>query len=158
MSFHRRTPILASALAAASLSLAPAYAQFHQRKQAELDQSAQATSTAAGVTFQTPGSYEKCFDAVNNFLKRASHEIETANKDAGSIVTATEITGKYTRTGTRVHVTFIKDSDTQTAVRVAVTVQKRKKLLATEPWTNPKVDDLQTSKIAAGLQEALKNL
>jgi hypothetical protein len=158
MSFHRRTPILASALAAASLSLEPAHAQFHQRKQAELEQSAQATGAAGGVTFQSPLSYERCFEAVNNFLKRAGHEIETANKDAGSIVTATKITGKYTQTGTRVHVTLIKDSDSQTSVRVAVTLQKRKKLLATEPWSNPKVEDTQTSKAATELQEALKNL
>jgi hypothetical protein len=155
---HRRAFILASALAAASLSLEPAHPQFEQRKQGELEQSAQVTSPAAGVTFQASVSYENCFDAVNNLLKRAGHEIETANKDVGSIVTAMEITGKYTQTGTRVHVTLIKDSDTRTSVRVAVTAQKLKKLLATEPWSNPKVGDSQSSKIAGDLQEAFKHI
>jgi hypothetical protein len=158
MPSDRRAPILASVLAAASLSLEPAHAQLHQRKQGELEQWAQVTATAVGVTFQASLSYEKCFEAVNNFLKRAGHEIETANKDGGSIVTAMEISGKYTQTGTRLHVTLIKDNDTQTSVRVAVTAQKRKKLLATEPWSNPKVDDSQTSKIAAYLEEAFKNI
>jgi hypothetical protein len=156
MSCHRRAPILASTLATASLSLEPAHSQFQQRKQSELEQSAQVTSPAPGVTFQAPLSYEKCFDAVNNFLKRAGHEIETANKDGGSIVTAMEITRRYTHT--RIRVTMIKDSNTQTSVRVAVTTQKRKKLLATEAWSNPKVDDSQTSKIAADLEEAFKNI
>jgi hypothetical protein len=158
MSCHRRAPILASTLATASLSLEPAHSLFQQRKQGELEQSAQVTSPAAGVTFQASLSYEKCFDAVNNFLKRAGHEIETANKDGGSIVTAMEITGRYTQTGTRIRVTMIKDSNTQTSVRVAVTTQKRKKLLATEAWSNPKVDDSHTSKIAADLEEAFKNI
>ena len=158
MPSHRRARILASALAAASLSVEPVHAQFQQRKQGEVEQSAQATSTAVGVAFQASLSYERCFDVVNNFLKRTGHEIETANKDGGSIVTAMEITGKYTQTGTRILVTLIKDSDTQTSVPVTVTARKRKKLLATEPWSNPKVDDSQTSKIAAYLEEAFKNI
>ena len=158
MSSHRPARILASALAAASLSVEPVHAQFQQRKQGEVEQSAQATSTAVGVAFQASLSYERCFDVVNNFLKRTGHEIETANKDGGSIVTAMEITGRYTQTGTRIRVTMIKDSNTQTSVRVAVTTQKRKKLLATEAWSNPKVDDSHTSKIAADLEEAFKNI
>jgi hypothetical protein len=158
MSFHRRAPILAKALVAASLSLEAAHAQFQQRKQGEVKQSAQVTSTATGVTFQASLSYERCFDAVNNFLKRAGHEIDTANKDVGSIVTAMEITGSYSQTGTRIRGTMIKDSNTQTSVRVAVTTQKRKKLLATEAWSNPRVDDSQSSKIAGDLQEAFKNI
>jgi hypothetical protein len=51
---------------------------------------------------------------------------------------------------------LIKDSDIQTSVRIAVTVQKRKKLLQTEPWSDPKIDDQQTAKAAADLEQALK--
>ena len=158
MSLHRHHVTLATAFAAASLSLQPANAQLHERKQAQIEQSAQATNVPGGITFQSPLAYEKCFEGIANFLKRDGHEIEIANKEAGSIVTAMEIAGKYTQTGMRVHVTLIKDNDTQTSVRVAVTVQKRKKLLATEPWSEPKVDTPQSTKIAADLEQALKAL
>jgi hypothetical protein len=157
MPSHRRAPILASALAAASLSLEPARVQFQQRKQGELEQSAQVTSTAVGVTFQASLSYEKCFEALNNFLKRG-HEIETANEDDGSIVTAMEISGKYTQTR---HPHSRHPDQGQRYPNLgsrSVTAQKCKKLLATEPWRNPKVDDYQTSRIAADLQEAFKNI
>jgi hypothetical protein len=156
MSFHRRFITITTAVAAASLSLHTASAQLHERKQAQIEQSAQATNVPGGITFQSASAYEKCFEGIANFLKRDGHELEIANKEAGSIVTAMEITGKYTQTGMRVHVTLIKDSDTQTSIRVAVTIQKRKKLLSTEPWSEPKVDTAQSTKIAADLELALK--
>ena len=158
MSFRRRTAASASAFAAAAISLQPANAQLHEGRQAQIEQSAQATPVSGRVTFRSPLPYEKCFDAVSNYLKRSGREIESGNKDTGSLVTAMEIAGKYTQTGTRIHVTLIKDSDTQTSVRVAVTVRKRKKLLQTEPWSEPKVDDTQSQKTAGDLEKALKSL
>src|SRR6516165_3145034 len=125
MSFHRRTAAFVPAFAAAAISLQPAVAQLHEQRQAQIEQSAQATSVSGGVTFRSPLPYEKCFDAVSNYLKRNGCEIESGNKDTGSLVTAMEIAGKYNQAGTRIHVTLIKHSDTQTSVRVAVAVQKR---------------------------------
>ena len=158
MSFSRRTAPFASALAAAAISLQPAIAQHHERRQAELEQSAQTTPISGGVTFPSSLPYDESFDAVSNYLKRNGREIESGNKDTGSLVTVMEIAGKYTQTGTRIHVTLIKDSDTQTSVCVAVTMQKRKKLLQTEPWSEPKLDDTQSQKTAADLEQALKSL
>jgi len=124
----------------------------------QIEQSAEATNVPSGVTFQSALAYEKCFERIANFLKRDGHEIEIGNKEGGYIVTAMEIAGKYTQTGTRIHVTLIKDSNTQTSVRVAVTIQKRKKLLSIEPWSEPKVDTAQSTKIAADLEHAPKAL
>jgi hypothetical protein len=158
MSFHRHTAASAAVFAAAAISLQPANAQLHERRQAQIEQSAQDTPVSGGVTFPSPLPYEKCFDAVSNYLKRSSREIESGNKDTGTLVTAMEIAGKYTQTGTRIHVILIKDSATQTSVRVAVTVQKRKKLLQAEPWSDPKLDDTQSHKTAGDLEQALKSL
>jgi hypothetical protein len=152
MSFHRRTAAFTPAFAAAAISLQPAVAQQHERRQAQIEQSAQATPVTGGVTFRSSLPYEKCFDAVGNYLKRNGCEIESGNKDTGSLVTAMEIAGKYNQAGTRIHVTLIKHSDTQTSVRVAVAVQKRKKLLQTEPRSDPKVDDTHSQKIAADME------
>ena len=148
----------AVALAAAIVFTHPVMAQRHERKLAELEQSAQVRAVDGGVTFQVALSLDKCFDSVINTLRRTGHEIESANKDAGTIVTAMEIAGKYSQTGTRCQVVFMKDSDKLTSVRVAVVVQKRKKLLQTEPWGDPKLDEAQSRKAAADLQEALKAL
>jgi hypothetical protein len=158
MSFSRRTAPFASALAAAAISLQPAIAQRHERRQAELEQSAQAAPVSGGVTIPSPLPYKKCFDAVSNYLKRNGREIESGNKDTDSLVTVMVIAAKYTQTVTRIHVTLIKDSDTQTSVCAAVTVQERKKLLQTEPWSEPKLDDTQSQKTAADLKQALKSL
>lgn len=133
-------------------------AQRHERKQAELERSAQARPVEGGITFQIAVLLDKCFEAVVDIFKRDGHEIESANKDAGTIVTAMEIAGKHSQTGTRYHVKFFKDSDTVSSIRVAVTVQKRKKLLQTEPWSDPKVDADQSAKAASELQEKLKTL
>jgi hypothetical protein len=80
MPFHRRTAAFAPAFAAAAISLQPAVAQLHERRQAQIEQSAQATPVS-GVTFRSPLPYEKCFDAVSNDVKRNGREIESGNKD-----------------------------------------------------------------------------
>ena len=130
----------------------------HERKAKELAESAQPKGLAGGVTFQTPLSMDRCFETVLNDLKRKGHDIEIADRDAGRIVTAMEIAGSHSQTGTRILVTLIKDSDTQTSVRVAVSSQKRKKLLTTEPWSDPRVDEEASGSVARQLEEALKAL
>jgi hypothetical protein len=128
----------------------------HERKARQLEESAQPKALAGGVTFQTPLPIEECFDAVLNHLKHQGHYIELADREAGRIVTVMEVAGTHSQTGTRILVTFIKDSDSQTSVRVGVIAQKRKKLLVTEPWSDPKVDEAESSKAAAEMQKALQ--
>src|SRR5262249_23776759 len=109
-------------------------------------------AVAGGVTFPTPMPIEKCFDAVLNHLKRRGHEIDLADREAGRIATVMEVAGGHSQTGTRVLATLIEDSDSQASVRVAVTAQKRKKLLVTEPWSDPKVDESESAKAAAEME------
>ncbi|MBI3491559.1 MAG: hypothetical protein HY047_07255 [Acidobacteria bacterium] len=75
-----------------------------------------------------------------NFLKRQEQTIDQASKDTGQIITGMIISGGYSQTGSRIVVTLIEEDDNSTTVRVAVTEQKRKKLLQTEPWSDPKVN------------------
>ncbi len=157
--FQNRTNLTCSIIAAAvALTIQPAAAQRHERKQAEIEQSAKATAVSGGVTFQSTLPYDRCFDAVASYLKRTGHEIEFASKETGTIVTSLEIAGKHSQTGTRIHVTLMKDSESQTSVRVGVSTQKRKKLLQTEPWSDPKLDDSESQKTAGDLEDALKAL
>ncbi|MGO9239700.1 MAG: hypothetical protein ACLQBJ_02730 [Bryobacteraceae bacterium] len=126
----------------------------HDRKVAESDRP---KNVAGGVTFQVNDAYDNSYDIALNYLKRGGHTIDSADKDVGQIITAIEITGGYSQTGTRIQVTLIKDSDTQTSVRVAVTKQKRKKALQAEPWSDPKVDDAESTTVADALKMAIQS-
>ena len=136
--------------------LVPAAGQgLHDRIERRKQEPATARHVEGGVTFSTALPVEKCFNATLNFLKRHDYAIDSVDRDAGQIATALDVKGGYSQTGTRVLITLIKDSDTQTSVRVTVTRQKRKKLLQTEPWSDPNGDDVETAKIAADLKVAL---
>ena len=152
-----RHKLLTFAVATATLSTHPCTGQSrHEHKAQQREECAQPKTVAGGVTFQTPLSIEKCFEAALSHLKRNGHDIELADHEAGRIVTVMEVTGSHSQTGTRILATLIKDSDSQTSVRVAVATQKRKRLLITEPWSDPKVDRTESTKVAAELQDSLK--
>jgi hypothetical protein len=151
--------LLAVPFVIATFTTDPSAAQSrHERKAKELEESAQPKALAGGVNFHTPLSIDQCFETVLNHLKRQGHDVEIADKDAGRIVTAMKIAGRHSQTGTRILVILIKDTDTKTSVRVAVSAQKRKKLLMTEPWSDPKLDEAESATVARQLQEALKAL
>jgi len=124
------------------------FAGFKEKKEQKLADSAEIKNVSGGVTFQSQVAINSAYDIVLNHLKRQGLTIDSADKEVGQIVTAMDITGGYSQTGKRVYVTFIKDNDTQTTLRVAVSEQKRKKLLSVEPWGNPKVNNEQSAKIA----------
>lgn len=113
---------------------------FHQKQEAKRAASAAPQSVAGGAMLQTAVSMEEAFNSAVNELKRQGYILESVDKDAGQIMTAMVIKGGYSQTGTRVIVTFIKNDNDMTTVRVAVTEQKRKKALQAEPWSDPKVD------------------
>jgi len=151
------TRFIAMALSVFAMTFQPLAAQGrHERKAQEAADSASPKNVAGGVTFQSPTPIEKTFDVILNELKREGQSIDRADKDAGQIVTAMDISGGYSQTGTRIMVILIKDSDTETSVRVVVTKQKRKKLLQTEPWSDPKADDQESERAADKLKAALK--
>lgn len=128
-----------------------------ERKQAQAEESAKPKAVSGGVTFQRNAPYDKTFEDVLNFLKKQGYGIDSASKDAGTIFTEISIKGGWKQTGTRVNVTLIKDSDTATSVRVAVTEQKRYKAAQTEPWGDPKVNDEKSSQIADSLNQGFND-
>jgi hypothetical protein len=154
-----RKAVLAAVWATALLGMAGtcAYGQRHAKKDAAIDESAQPKNVKGGTTFQAAVPYDRAYDAVLNHLKRQGYAIESAGKDTGQIITAMDIKGGYSQTGTRVQVTCIKDSDTQTSIRVAVTEQKRKKLLQTEPWGDPKVNAQSSATVADEIKSAISS-
>ena len=50
---------------------------------------------------------------------------------------------------------LIKESDTETTVKVVATVQKRYKALQVEPWSDPVLDKEKTSSAASDLKAAI---
>lgn len=129
----------------------------HEKREAKLEESAKPKGVSGGVTFQADMSYEKAYDAVLNYLKRQDYTIDSASKETGQLVTAIVVTGGYSQTGTRVYVTLIKDNENSTTIRVAVSEQKRKKLLQTEPWGDPKVNSEKSQKLADEIKAAVKS-
>ena len=150
----RRTSIILIGLLV--LVAVPLSAQRHARKEAQLEESGKSHSITGGVKFQVPKPYEEVYEKSLNYLKKGDYAIESASKETGQIVTEMAIKGGYSQTGTRVYVVLIKETDTTTTVKVAVSEQKRKKLLQTEPWGDPKLNEKESDKIATDLKTALQ--
>jgi hypothetical protein len=120
-----------------------------------VEQSAKQSSVSGGATFTVAKAYDRTYDAVLNYLKQKDQTIDSASRDTGQIITALSISGGYSQTGRRVQTTLIRNSSTSTTVKVAIVLQHRKKLLQTEPWSDPKVDAKQSDLAAKELKAAL---
>ncbi len=112
--------------------------------------------TAGAATFTDSSGVDKVFVVVLEYLKKQGYTIDSADKNIGQITTAMDIKGGFTQTGTTVQVTLIKDSDTQTTVRVAVKTQRRVKGASEHPWRDIKINPKESSRIAEELKTALK--
>lgn len=145
---------LAAALAAVPVNLT---AQLHEKREAKIADSEKPQNVKGGTTFQAATPYDKAYEGALNYLKRRGDAIDSASAETGQVITAMDIKGKYTQTGTRVQITCIKDSDAQTSVRVLVTEQKRKKLLQTEPWGDAKANESESAKLAMEVKAAIGN-
>jgi len=143
-------------LAVVSVCTIPSLAQRHERKAEEHADSEKIQNVSGGVTFQQASAIDKTYDDLLNFVKREGMTIDSATKETGQIVTNIEVAGKYHQIGTRVYLTVIKDSETQTSVRVAVSEQKRYKALQTEPWSSPKVNAEKSSELSEKIKVAIK--
>ena len=150
----RRTPLLLFAalfLWAGSHSPLPA-----QGSKAKRDaRTAESETPKNGVTFQVERPFEKTYQATLDYLKRAGYAIDSEDKGVGQIMTTIDISGDRTQTGKRLQISITKNSDTQTAVRVAVTTQKRKKASRPAPWSDPEVDNDESTKAADALKAAI---
>jgi hypothetical protein len=126
-----------------------------EKKAAKVTESAKPKSVPSGIKLPVSKSYADTYDFVLNWIKKADYTIESADRDNGLITTAITVAGGYSQTGSRVMLTLIKESDAMTTVKVVVTEQKRKKLLVTEPWSDPKVNDKETERVAELIKTAL---
>ena len=117
LKFSLRTLIIAAGLAGVHPSMAQSR---HERKNQQLTESAAPQNVQGGATFASPTALDKAFEGIVTKLKREGHAIDRADRDAGEIVTAMEITGGYSQTGTRIQISLIKESDEKTTVRVVV--------------------------------------
>ena len=152
---RRSLPILAF-LTVLLVTVFPLYAQYHEKKEAKLEESGKAQAVSGGAKTQLAKPFAEVYEKTLNYLKKADYTIDSADKEAGQIVTAIVVTGGYRQTGTRVYVVFIKDSDSATTIRVAVTEQKRYKALQTEPWGDPKVNDKESQRISNEIKAAMQ--
>ena len=130
-------------------------AQAHDRHTAEAAESGQVRSVPGGTTIQIAGSYDAVFEGLVTYLKKSGYSVDEANKESGLVATSMEIDGGWKQTGKRLVFSVIKDKSTSTAVRVAVSIQKRMKLLQTEPWGDPKVDEKASADLAHKVQTEL---
>lgn len=125
-----------------------------ERREQQVEESEKPRKVSGGESFQVNMPYDKTYDAVLNFLKKQDYRIEEASKETGQITTAIEVSGTWRQTGKRVLVTFIKESDAATTVKVAVTKQKRWKAAQTEPWGDPKVDGKESAQLVEQIKTA----
>ena len=118
--------------------------------------SEQPVEVPGGQSFVVQVPIDRAFDLVLNGLKRDGSAIDEADRVIGRIVTGLTVTGGWTQTGRRVVVVFIKDTPTQTTVRVAVTLQTRHQLMgAAKPWSTPKLDGAESISAAAKIKDLL---
>jgi hypothetical protein len=103
---------------------------------------------------------DKAFDAAVKYFQ--THDValdESSKKELGQLTTAMRIVDiggfRNNNKGYRTYVTFIRDGESTTTVKVRVTVQQRTKHLQAEPWTDPKVLDKETAETAEQLKAAL---
>jgi hypothetical protein len=139
----------------------PARAQDRkEKKEARLAESEKPRDVPGGASFIANLPADKAFDTALRYFQ--THDVtlnESSKKDLGPLTTAMRIVDvgglRNNNTGYRTYVTFIREGDSTTTVKVKVTEQQRTKHLQAEPWTDPKVLDKETAETADQLKAAL---
>jgi hypothetical protein len=131
-----------------------------EKKEARLSESEKPRNVSGGIAFVVSMPAEKAFDAaVKHFQTQDVALDESSKKELGQLTTAMRIVDvggfRNNNKGYRTYVTFIRESDSTTTVKVKVTEQQRTKHLQAEPWTDPKVMDKETADTADQLKAAL---
>ena len=139
----------------------PAQAQNRKaKKDAILAESEKPRDVAGGASFVANMPADKAFDAAVRYFQ--THDValdESSKKELGQLTTAMRIVDvggfRNNNNGYRTYVTFVRDGDSTTTVKVKVTLQKRTKHAQAEPWSDPKVLDKETAETADQLKAAL---
>jgi hypothetical protein len=158
---HRMLIVITVAALIVIITGTPAPAQNRkERKGARLAESEKPRDITGGVSFVTKMPADKAFDAAVRYFQ--THDValdESSKKELGQLTTAMRIVDvggfRNNNKGYRTYVTFIRDSDTTTTVKVKVTEQQRTKHLQAEPWTDPKILDTETADTANQLKAVL---
>lgn len=130
-----------------------------EKKEARIAESEKPRNIPGGQTFSVKMPSDKAFDVAVKYFQR--HDValdESSNKDLGQLITAMQIVDvggfRNNNRGYRTYVTFIREDDFTTTVKLKVTEQKRTKHLQAEPWTDPKILEDKTTETADQLKEA----
>jgi hypothetical protein len=112
---------------------------------------------SGGQSFAIANPSDKVFAAVVRHINLSNtYTIESANKETGMILTAMTISGgAWTKTGRRIVITVIEDTNNSSIVRVAITDQQVHNGAGYAPIGVAKVDDAASKKLAEELQPAL---
>jgi len=139
----------------------PSIAQsLKERKAARLAESEKPRMIPGGISFQVKLPANKAFDAVLAFFHNNDIAIdESSNRELGQLVTALHIVdvGGFLNNnkGYRTYITFMRETDFTTTIKVKVAVQVRTKHLRTEPWGDPQILDADTAALADELKKLL---
>jgi hypothetical protein len=130
------------------------------RKEARNAESEKPRDVPGGVSFVARMPADKAFDAAVKYFQ--THDValdESSKKDLGQLTTAMRIVDvggfRNNNKGYRTYVTFIRDGDSTTTVKVKVTEQQRTKHAQAEPWSDPKVMEKETAETTDQLKAAL---
>jgi len=131
---------------------------LHAKIEARKKAAEKPQAIAGGVRFQVLQSFDEAYGKLVGWVNREDYTIDSAEtrKEIGQIVAAVAQTkGGYTQSGSRLRITVIKDDETTSTIKVIVEDLTRKKLLAAEPWGDPKLNEEESQPVADKVKKAL---
>ena len=132
---------------------------LHAKIEARKKESEKPKPIAGGVRFQVAKSFDATYEKVVNWVNHEDYTIDPAEtrKEIGQITTViAQTSGGYSQSGRRLRITVIKDDETTTTLKVIVEDLKRKKLLAAEPWSDPKLNEKESQLVADQVKGTLQ--
>lgn len=131
---------------------------LHARIQARKAEAEKPKAVKNAAEIQLQKSYQASYEDVLNWMKKSDFSVDFANsnKDNGIVASTIEVVkGGYSQTGRRLSVMLVKISDTETALRVAVTDHNRKKLFGADNWGDPQLNAEQTQAVVEQMKADL---
>ena len=125
---------------------------LHDKIVARKEAAEKVTPASGWVELKVDRPYDETFDFVRTWLQKQEFKIESADRDAGNIMTPIEQTEKkllgFSKAGTRIAVSLIKENASQTTIKIVVANYSKK---GADPWSNPKANNEDTKKVSEQL-------
>jgi hypothetical protein len=133
---------------------------LHAKIQQRLADSEKPRDVPGGSTFTVPMPVDQAFNKTVKYFPLQDVAIDEASKkELGQIVTAIKVVKvggfRNNEHGYRTYVTFVKDTDNSTIVKVKVAMQMRSNHLQPDPWGDPKIQEKETAETLENLKAAL---